>query len=155
MSDTSALAETVCRDIDAAREELIDLCGQLVAAASVNPPGRTAEVADVVRGYLSSHGIAHETVKADDEAPNVVASIQGGAGGRHVVFNAHMDTMEAGDEFGVVGADHAPHPPRRTPLRSRHGQHEGRTRRDVPRHGDPQPARQRVAGAADDDRRLR
>ena len=98
MSNTSALAETVCRDIDAAREELIDLCGRLVAAASVNPPGRTAEVADVVRGYLSSHGIAHETVKADDEAPNVVACIQGGAGGRHVVFNAHMDTMEAGDE---------------------------------------------------------
>ncbi len=48
---------------------------------------------------MSSHGIAHETVKADDEAPNVVAGIQGGAGGRHVVFNAHMDTMEAGDEL--------------------------------------------------------
>ncbi len=98
MSNTSALAATVCRDIDAAHGELIELCSHLVAAASVNPPGRTAEVADVVRGYLSGHGIAHQTVKADDEAPNVVAGIQGVAGGRHVVFNAHMDTMEAGDE---------------------------------------------------------
>ncbi len=52
MSKTSALAETVCRDIDAARDELIALCSRLVAAASVNPPGRTAEVADVVRDYL-------------------------------------------------------------------------------------------------------
>ena len=39
MSDS--LAETVCRDIDAAREELIWLCDRLVAAKSVNPPGRT------------------------------------------------------------------------------------------------------------------
>ena len=86
------------RDIDAAREDLIDLCGRLVAAASVNPPGRTAEVAEVVRAYLAGHGIATETVKADEEAPNIVGRVEGGAGGRHVVFNAHMDTMEAGDE---------------------------------------------------------
>jgi succinyl-diaminopimelate desuccinylase len=92
------LADTVCRDIDAAREELIDLCGDLVAAASVNPPGRTVEVAQVVRAYLSGHDITTETVTADDEAPNVVGRIDAGAGGRHVVFNAHMDTMEAGDE---------------------------------------------------------
>jgi succinyl-diaminopimelate desuccinylase len=91
------LALAVCRDIDAAREELIELCGRLVAAASVNPPGRTAEVADVVRAFFSSHGVATQTVKADDEAPNVVAQIAARAGGRHVVFNAHMDTMEASD----------------------------------------------------------
>jgi len=96
MSDS--LAETVCRDIDAAREELIELCGRLVAATSVNPPGRTAEAAEVVRSYLSGHGIATETITADDEAPNVIGHVEGGAGGRHVVFNAHMDTMEAGDE---------------------------------------------------------
>ena len=92
------LADTVCRDIDTAREELIDLCGDLVAAASVNPPGRTVEVAQVVRAYLSGHDITTETLTADDEAPNVVGRIDAGAGGRHVVFNAHMDTMEAGDE---------------------------------------------------------
>ena len=95
---SSSLADAVCRDIDSAREELIALCAQLVAAASVNPPGRTAEVAEVVRAYLSGHGIATETVTADDEAPNIIGRVEGGAAGRHVVFNAHMDTMEAGDE---------------------------------------------------------
>src|SRR5260370_27421347 len=104
---TKNLAAAVCSEIDAAREELVALCARLVAAASVNPPGRTAEVAQVVRGYLAGHGIATETVQADDEAPNVVADIVGAevAGGnvarsergRHVVFNAHMDTMEGGD----------------------------------------------------------
>jgi succinyl-diaminopimelate desuccinylase len=94
----SSPTDAVCRDIDAAREELIELCGQLVAAASVNPPGRTVEVAEVVRAYLSGYGIATEMVTADDEAPNIVGCVEAGAGGRHVVFNAHMDTMEAGDE---------------------------------------------------------
>ena len=41
MSTVSGVADAVSRDIDAAREDLIDLCGRLVAAASVNPPGRT------------------------------------------------------------------------------------------------------------------
>jgi succinyl-diaminopimelate desuccinylase len=98
MSDIETVADVVCGDIDAARSELIDLCGRLVAAPSVNPPGRTAEVAAVVRAYLSGHGLATETVKADDEAPNVVGQVDGDSSGRHVVFNAHMDTMEAGDE---------------------------------------------------------
>ena len=41
MDNTSELSEIVDREIDAAREELVDLCGRLVAAASINPPGRT------------------------------------------------------------------------------------------------------------------
>lgn len=92
------LSAATLADIDAARDELIALCGRLVAAESANPPGRTVEVAGVVRAFLASHQVATETLSADSEAPNVVAEIEAGAGGRHVVFNAHMDTMEAGDE---------------------------------------------------------
>jgi succinyl-diaminopimelate desuccinylase len=95
---SGSLADAVCRDIDAAREQLIELCGRLVAAVSVNPPGRTAEAAEVVHAYLSGHRITAEKIAADDEAPNIIGRVEGGAGGRHVVFNAHMDTMEAGDE---------------------------------------------------------
>jgi succinyl-diaminopimelate desuccinylase len=95
---SSNLADVVCRGIDAAREELVRLCAELVAAESVNPPGRTAEAAEVVRTYFATKDIASEIVRLDDEAPNVVAQIAGAGGGRHVVFNAHMDTMEAGDE---------------------------------------------------------
>jgi succinyl-diaminopimelate desuccinylase len=98
MSSLSHLVETLDREIDAAREALVDLCGRLVAAGSVNPPGRTAEVAEVVRGFLAHHQIATEIVAADDEAPNVVGRVEAPEPGRHVVFNAHMDTMEPGDE---------------------------------------------------------
>jgi succinyl-diaminopimelate desuccinylase len=98
MDNLKSVIEAVSSDIDAARAELIDLCGRLVAAPSVNPPGRTAEVAVIVQSYLSGHGVPTEIVKADDEAPNIIAQVNGRQAGRHVVFNAHMDTMEAGDE---------------------------------------------------------
>ena len=96
-SDSKELSLAVLEEIEAARGELVDLCAKLVSVASVNPPGRTAEVAELVRSYLSSFQIATTTVKADDEAPNVVADLVGHSSGRHIVFNAHMDTMEASD----------------------------------------------------------
>jgi succinyl-diaminopimelate desuccinylase len=98
MTSLPDLKTIVCCDIDAAREELVDLCGRLVVASSVNPPGRTAGVAQVVRAYLSDNGIAATIVAADEEAPNVIGQVDGAASGPHAVFNAHMDTMEAGDE---------------------------------------------------------
>lgn len=98
MSDLDTVMNAVCSDIDAMRAELVELCGCLVAAPSVNPPGRTAEVAAVVRAYLSGQGLPAEVIKADEETPNVVGQVVGKEPGRHVVFNAHMDTMEAGDE---------------------------------------------------------
>ncbi len=96
MSPTSLFA-TLDREIDAEREALIGFCAELVDAVSVNPPGRTAEMATVVKTYLDSRGVPAEIVAADAEAPNVVGSVAGASSGRHVVFNAHMDTMEPGD----------------------------------------------------------
>lgn len=98
MSETAELDDAICRDIDEQREALIALCAELVAAPSVNPPGRTAETAVVVTRYLASHGLKPELVAADEEAPNVLCGVAGRREGRHIVFNAHMDTMEAGDE---------------------------------------------------------
>jgi succinyl-diaminopimelate desuccinylase len=92
-----AYADQIDRDIDGAREALFALCRDLVASDSTNPPGGTSEVAGTVADWLRRHGAPVEIVKADDEAPNVVSSVAGATPGRHVVFNAHMDTMEAGD----------------------------------------------------------
>lgn len=85
-------------EIEAAREELIALCATLVAVDSINPPGPTRGVADVVAGWLKGRGAPAEIVAADPDVPNVVSDVRGGRPGRHVVFNAHMDTMPPGDE---------------------------------------------------------
>jgi succinyl-diaminopimelate desuccinylase len=91
------IADNIDRAIEAERDSLIALCGRLVAAVSVNPPGVTCEMAETVTDYLKAHGVPVERVAADSAAPNVVASVAGPRPGRHVVFNAHMDTMEPGN----------------------------------------------------------
>jgi succinyl-diaminopimelate desuccinylase len=90
--------DAVAADIEAQREPLIQLCADLVAAESVNPPGNTTQVAQLVRSYLEQAGIDTASVAVDPTTPNVVGSVAGRSAGRHVVFNAHMDTMEPGRE---------------------------------------------------------
>lgn len=84
--------------IEAMGDELLALCAALVGSNSVNPPGCTVEMAAVVAAWLREHGAPAEIVSCDDFAPNVVSSVRGGRPGRHVVFNAHMDTMPIGDQ---------------------------------------------------------
>ncbi len=92
------MREQLRADIEAARDELFDLCGRLVAAPSANPPGDTRAVADVVAGYLRGRGLEPELVAAVPEMPSVLASVEGGRPGPHLVLNVHLDTMEPGDE---------------------------------------------------------
>lgn len=97
MSITPQFLATVDREIEAERETLVGLCGRLIAAPSASPPGRTVEVARIVEEFLNRGGIQTEIVAEDPEAPNIVAHVGEGRG-RHIVFNAHMDTMQPGDE---------------------------------------------------------
>ncbi|MFD2183292.1 M20 family metallopeptidase [Rhodoplanes azumiensis] len=92
------LPTIVDAEIDAARETLVDLCAALVAAPSMSPPGHTAGVAPIVERVLDAGGVASERAFCDPDAPNIVAHVDGAGTGPQVVFNAHMDTMQAGDE---------------------------------------------------------
>ncbi len=92
------LIDAVTSDIEAQREPLIQLCADLVAANSVNPPGNTTQVARLVRSFLENAGIDAAALAIDSTTPNIVGSVDGRGSGRHVVFNAHMDTMEPGRE---------------------------------------------------------
>ncbi len=86
------IIDVVAADIEAQREPLIELCADLVAAESVNPPGNTTQVARVVRGYLAKAGIDISSFAVDSTTPNVIGSVAGRSAGRHVVFNAHSAT---------------------------------------------------------------
>ena len=91
-------ARTICDEVDRERETLVRLCSDFVAIPSMNPPGRTAEVATALQSFLADHDVISERIAVDEETANVVAVLSGSTSGRHVVFNAHMDTMQAGDE---------------------------------------------------------
>lgn len=97
MNGIDTLFEDVDAEILAAHQDLLDLCEDLVAVDSRNPPGRTTGVADIVSAWLKSRGLPVELVVADADVANVVSDVSGAWPGRHVVFNAHMDTMPEGD----------------------------------------------------------
>ena len=94
---TSAWSDRLLDGVDDAAEAVVDLCARLVAAPSVNPPGDTRQVADVVVRELADHGLDSELVAADPSMPSVVAELDSGRPGPHLVLNVHLDTMEPGD----------------------------------------------------------
>ena len=78
------------------REQLVAYCADLVGAPSENPPGDTRAVAAVVVAYLAGHGIESRLEAGEPTMPSVVAEVDSGRPGRHLVLNVHLDTMPAG-----------------------------------------------------------
>ncbi len=98
MNDLSRNAADVTRAVEAQREQLVELCAALVAAPSVNPAGDTREVADVVATALSRRGVPSRIEHCEPTMPSVIAEIDSGRPGPHLVLNVHLDTMPPGDE---------------------------------------------------------
>lgn len=88
-------------DLDAAltarRADLAALCACLVSQKSPSPPGDATGVARVVKEFLQAEGLRPEIAAESPAAPNVVAAVAGARPGPHLIFNAHMDTMQPGD----------------------------------------------------------
>jgi succinyl-diaminopimelate desuccinylase len=78
--------------------DVVARCADLVAAPSVNPPGDTREVAEVVRRALEAAGLPARLEHTDPAMPSVVAEIDSGRPGPHLILNVHLDTMPPGDE---------------------------------------------------------
>jgi succinyl-diaminopimelate desuccinylase len=79
-------------------DELVELCRQLIAAPSENPPGDTTAAAAVVGRYLEQQGLGYRVVAPQTTMPNLVATVEGARPGPHLVFNGHLDTFPAGDQ---------------------------------------------------------
>lgn len=92
---TAALKAAVCARIEAERDAIIALLRDFLRIRSVNPPGDTREAADFVRGILDRHGLAHRTVAAREDMPNILARWDAARPGRHLVLNGHMDVFPA------------------------------------------------------------
>ena len=92
------VAEDIATYVEANRMRLFELCADLVAARSVNPPGRTVEAAAVLESYLNENGLVCDTLSNIDEKPNVVCETLGHKQGRHLIFNGHLDTVSPGRE---------------------------------------------------------
>ena len=76
--------------------ELVGLASDLVSIPSENPPGEERAVAEFVHGWFVDEGIDAELLaEPDPDRPQVGAQI--GSGQPHIVLNAHLDVVPAGD----------------------------------------------------------
>ena len=96
--DIATAAAQVDPFVERQRPALIQLCADLVAARSVNPPGQTSEAAAVVQAFLAERGVNCETLAKVEHKTNLIAQNDGAGSGRHLVFNGHLDTIPAGEE---------------------------------------------------------
>ena len=76
--------------------EGVTLLRALVQQDSINPPGHTVGVAGVAADWLRAQGLPPRIIAAHPDKPNIVVQIDNGPG-RHLVFNAHLDTVPPGD----------------------------------------------------------
>ena len=84
--------------VRADRERLVAAAQALLRVASPNPPGDTGAAAAVAAELLRPiPGATVELVTAEAPFVNVVARLRGGAPGRTLVFNGHLDTFPLGD----------------------------------------------------------
>ena len=87
--DKERLLQWIKRD----REKLLNLAGDLIRAQSPKPPGETRAVAERIAAGLDAEGLAFTVCTPDQKRPNIVASFSGGANGRTLVLNGHMDVL--------------------------------------------------------------
>jgi succinyl-diaminopimelate desuccinylase len=79
------------------RDDIIQLVQEMVRIPSENPPGDTTDLYAFVTDYLEQRGLDYETVAPVPEWPNLLATVDAGQPGRHLVLNGHLDIFPAGD----------------------------------------------------------
>lgn len=81
--------------IEQDRAEIVAFLSDFLKAKSPNPPGDTREACAHVTRFLRANDLPHRLLAARDHLPNIVGTIEGGAAGRHLVLNGHMDVFPA------------------------------------------------------------
>ena len=83
--------------IDADRDRLVTFLSRFVQAKSPNPPGDTREAAAHITDFLDAAELPYRVIAPQPECPNIVGTFEGGAPGKHLVLNGHIDCFPVGD----------------------------------------------------------
>ena len=75
--------------------EIISYLKELISISTAYPPGDTSQIANYLSDTLTEMGYATETHARAPGMDNVVARM--GSGSPSLVFNVHVDTVDAGD----------------------------------------------------------
>jgi succinyl-diaminopimelate desuccinylase len=82
-------------------DRLLDLARRLIAIPTENPPGNEHLGAEFLADYFADRGWNVDVSDVAPGRPNVVARIDGGAPGPHLIFDGHLDVVPAGDGWST------------------------------------------------------
>ncbi|MDR4946933.1 acetylornithine deacetylase [Neobacillus cucumis] len=95
------LMEKMTSEVEARKEELLDLLSKLVAFPTVSPPARnTNSVQDFIKTYLENLGFTTDKWDVYPGDPNVVGILRGDSSEHYnsLIVNGHVDVAEVGDD---------------------------------------------------------
>lgn len=94
------LYQELCREIEERKEEMVQLCSEMVKIPSETPPSDTRRMADYVSEYIRKEIKGAEVCFYEKEPPvkNLVVKIDSGNPGKRLVFNGHLDTYPVGNQ---------------------------------------------------------
>lgn len=78
------------------KDDLINLCCEMIHIPSVNPPGEMDQMVEYLCEYLEKHKILYEIVKGNEKTPNIIARM-GKKGRRVLLLNGHCDVVPVGN----------------------------------------------------------
>ncbi len=79
-------------------EDGIKLLKDLVGAKTVNPPGRTKEAVEVLKGFFKRENIPFKIYKSTEDKLNIVAYYEGKKDTEPILLLSHLDVVPAEDE---------------------------------------------------------
>ncbi|MEO2075594.1 MAG: acetylornithine deacetylase [Bacillus sp. (in: firmicutes)] len=94
-------AEKIEVEVEARKEELLELLSTLVAFPTVSPPARnTNEIQGFIKDYLEGQGFQTDKWDVYPGDPNVVGILQGESSEQFnsLIINGHVDVAEVGDD---------------------------------------------------------
>jgi succinyl-diaminopimelate desuccinylase len=92
--------EDLLKEIEQNRDKILAFYSGLIRAKSPNPPGDTREAAAHICNLLAAECVPYQVVAPMASMPNVVATVDGGSPGRHLVLNGHIDVFPVGEADG-------------------------------------------------------
>ncbi len=94
MAPANELEHSVLAHVD--REQIVEMCGQLIQASSENPGGTEERTVLLLQGVLQNLGATVHLQQVEPGRPNLIAHLGGGNAGGGVLFLGHSDVVPAG-----------------------------------------------------------
>ncbi|MGQ9723425.1 MAG: M20 family metallopeptidase [Candidatus Jordarchaeum sp.] len=84
--------DTVLKEVNSRRDDVIKLVQELIRYKTVNPPGDTSDCADFIKDYLSERGLKVKLYESEKGKVSAVGILKGD-GDRRFIWDGHIDVV--------------------------------------------------------------